>query len=164
MTVVCKEMFRPAIRIMTRFGVLEDGRGFQALRRRNFRREADGSQMPILVSCGIYVSPTQDQLIELIEKSCGGRIGTILSRDVLDPLQGCQTHLRIQDGLLTGAVSHRWMSYYQTNMDFLKPEVREHFFRTSTRTYIPRCRIFRPPNIMPELRGERTVWCPADPS
>ena len=40
-------------------------------------------------------------------------------------------------------------SYYETNMDFLKPEIRI-IFCGNIRRYIPRYRISRPPSLTPD--------------
>ena len=119
-TVVCKEL--SSQEDTTRFGVLQmdaDNRIIQF----DEKPMAASSNM---ISCGIYVIRRR-QLIELIERS--------VEEDrydfVKDVLIRCKDVKRIcgykMDGYWSNIASVE--SYYQTNMDFLKKEVRDYFFR-----------------------------------
>ena len=79
------------------------------------------------ISCGIYVIRRR-QLIELIEKSAEeGRYDFV--RDVLIRYKGVKRIYGYKiDSYWNNIASVE--SYYRTNMDFLKPEVRNYFFRT----------------------------------
>lgn len=119
-TVVCKDI--PGTEDVTRFGVLkmnEDGRITQF-------EEKPMAASSHTISCGIYVIRRR-QLIELIEKSIEeGRHDFV--KDVL---------IRYKDvkRIYGYRMEEYWSniasveSYYKTNMDFLKKEVRDYFFR-----------------------------------
>lgn len=119
-TVVCKDL--PATEDVTRFGVLrlnEDGRIKQF-------EEKPLAAASHTVSCGIYVIRRR-QLIELIEQAVEeGRHDFV--RDIL---------IRYKDvkRIYGYRMKEYWSniasveSYYQTNMDFLKKEIRDYFFR-----------------------------------
>jgi glucose-1-phosphate adenylyltransferase len=119
-TVVCKDV--PASEDVTRFGLLKlngDGRITQF-------DEKPMAAFSHTISCGIYVIRRR-QLIELIEKSIEeGRHDFV--KDVL---------IRYKDvkRIYGYKMEEYWSniasveSYYQTNMDFLKKEVRDYFFR-----------------------------------
>lgn len=119
-TVVCKEI--PGTEDATRFGVLHlnsDNRIIQF----DEKPMAASSNM---ISCGIYVIRRR-QLIELIEKSVEeGRHDFV--KDVL---------IRYKDvkRIYGYPMETYWSniasvdSYFRTNMDFLKKEVRDYFFR-----------------------------------
>ena len=118
-TVVCKDI--PGDEDITRFGVVkmnEDGRIVQF-------EEKPMAASSSTISCGIYVIRRR-QLIELIERSAEeGRFDFV--KDVL---------IRYKDvrGIYGYKINSYWSniasvdSYYRTNMDFLKPEVRDDFF------------------------------------
>ena len=119
-TIVCKEL--SAQEDATRFGVLqlsEDNRVVQF-------DEKPMAAASNTISCGIYVIRRR-LLIELIEKSVEeGRYDFV--KDVL---------IRYKDvkRIYGYKMENYWSniasveSYYQTNMDFLKKEVRDYFFR-----------------------------------
>ena len=119
-TVVCKDF--PLSEDVTRFGLLkmnEDGRIIQF-------DEKPMAASSHTISCGIYVIRRR-QLIELIERSIEeGRHDFV--KDVL---------IRYKDvkRIYGYKMEEYWNniasvdSYYQTNMDFLKKEVRDYFFR-----------------------------------
>lgn len=79
-----------------------------------------------LVSCGIYIIRRR-QLIELIEK-CAEEDRYDFVRDILIRYKNIKK-------IFTYKMESYWNSiasvdaYYQTNMDFLKPEVRKHFLK-----------------------------------
>ena len=119
-TVVCKDI--PMTENVTRFGLLkmnEDSRIVQF-------DEKPMAASSHTISCGIYVLRRR-QLIELIERSIEeGRHDFV--RDVL---------IRYKDvkRIYGYKINEYWSniasveSYYQTNMDFLRKEVRDYFFR-----------------------------------
>ena len=119
-TVVCKDI--PGTEDVTRFGIIkmnEDSRIVQF-------EEKPMAASSHTVSCGIYVIRRR-QLIELIEKSVEeGRHDFVT--DVL---------IRYKDvkRIYGYKIKEYWSniasvdSYYRTNMDFLKKEVRDYFFR-----------------------------------
>ena len=119
-TVVCKDI--PSMEDATRFGVVqmnEESRIVQF-------DEKPMAASSHTVSCGIYVVRRR-QLIELIEKSIEeGRHDFV--KDVL---------IRYKDvkRIFGYKMKEYWSniasveSYYKTNMDFLKKEVRDYFFR-----------------------------------
>ena len=78
------------------------------------------------ISCGIYVIRRR-QLIELIEKSVAeGRFDFV--KDVLIRYKDVKRMYGYKmDSYWSNIASVE--SYYKTNMDFLKPEVRNYFFR-----------------------------------
>lgn len=119
-TIICKDI--AGTDDATRFGVLrldEDDRVIQF----DEKPMAASSQT---ISCGIYVIRRR-QLIELIEKS--------IQEDrydfVKDVLIRCKDAKRICGYRLDSYWSNiaSVESYYRTNMDFLKKEVRDYFFR-----------------------------------
>ena len=124
-TVVCKEM--PQDTDFTRYGVVkmdENGRIYEY----NQKSESADSN---IVSTGIYVFRRR-QLIEMLEK-CAGEGRYDLVNDVLIPV--------MQEKTICGyMMAEYWSniaavdSYYATNMDFLKPEVRK-FFNESPAIY-----------------------------
>ena len=119
-TVVCKEL--PEGEDATRFGVVrvnEDG------------RIEDFEEKPMVassntISCGIYVIRRR-QLIELIER-CAAEDRYDFVRDVLVRYRNLKRiYAYKMDTYWSNIASVE--SYYKTNMDFLKPEVRDFFFR-----------------------------------
>lgn len=119
-TVVCREL--PEGEDASRFGIVsldEDGR----IIRFDEKPMVAGSN---IISCGIYVIRRR-QLIELIEQAgAEGRFDFV--RDILirykDVRKLCGYKM---DAYWSNIASVE--SWYRTNMDFLKPEVRNYFFR-----------------------------------
>lgn len=119
-TVVCKDI--PMTENVTRFGLLkmnEDSRIVQF-------DEKPMAASSHTISCGIYVLRRR-QLIELIERSIEeGRHDFV--RDVLIRYKEVKR-------IYGYKINEYWSniasveSYYQTNMDFLRKEVRDYFFR-----------------------------------
>ena len=119
-TVVCKQL--PPQEDVTRFGVLKMN---EECRIEQFEEKPMASDANT-ISCGIYVIRRR-QLIELIEKSAEeGRFDFV--RDVLIRYKGVKRIYGYKiDTYWSNIASVE--SYYRTNMDFLKPEVRDYFFR-----------------------------------
>ena len=119
-TVVCTEL--PPGEDITRFGLVktnDDG------------RITDFEEKPMVassntVSCGIYVIRRR-QLIELIERCA--------MEDRYDFVSDILIRYRNLKRIYAYRMNTYWKniasveSYYKTNMDFLKPEVRDYFFR-----------------------------------
>ena len=119
-TVVCKDM--PEGEGLTRFGGVktnEDG------------RILDFEEKPMVassntISCGIYVIRRR-QLIELIER-CAAEDRYDFVRDVLVRYRNLKRiYAYKMDSYWSNIASVE--SYYKTNMDFLKPEVRDYCFK-----------------------------------
>ena len=119
-TVVCKEMPRGAD--LTRFGVL---RMNEECRIEEYEEKPMVSNSN-LVSTGIYVIRRR-QLIEMVER-CAQEDRYDLVKDILIRYKNLK---RIYGYKMKDYWSNiaSVESYYQTNMDFLKPEVRDYFFR-----------------------------------
>lgn len=119
-TVVCKDV--PGTEDLSRFGVLKMN---EDCRIEQFD-EKPMAATSHTISCGIYVVRRR-QLIELLEKSVEeGRFDLV--RDVLIRYKDVKRIYGYKmDGYWSNIASVD--SYYQTNMDFLKPEVRNYFFR-----------------------------------
>ena len=119
-TVVCKDM--PEGTDMSRFGVVkDDGDG----------RLIDMEEKPMmtdahLVSCGIYIIRRR-QLIELIER-CAQEDRYDFVRDILIRYKNVKKIYAYRMDSYWNSISSV-ESYYETNMDFLKPEVRRHFLK-----------------------------------
>ncbi|MEG0687662.1 MAG: glucose-1-phosphate adenylyltransferase subunit GlgD, partial [Hungatella sp.] len=125
-TVVCKTM--PASEDVTRFGVVkinDDG------------RITDFEEKPMVatsntVSCGIYIIRRR-QLIELIER-CAAEDRYDFVNDILIRYKNLKR-------IFAYKMTNYWSniasveSYYKTNMDFLKPEVRDYFFKQYPEVY-----------------------------
>ena len=125
-TVVCKDM-EPEEDI-TRFGVVKtnaDG------------RITDFQEKPMVaesntISCGIYVVRRR-QLIELIER-CAQEDRYDFVNDILVRYRNLKRiYAYKMDSYWSNIASVE--SYYKTNMDFLKPEVRDYFFRQYPEIY-----------------------------
>ncbi len=119
-TVVCKDM--PAEEKIDRYGVLKMNED---------NRIEEFEEKPIMaksntVSCGIYVVRRR-QLIEMIEK-CAEENRNDFVQDIL---------IRYKDlkRMYGYKITDYWRNiatvedYFSTNMDFLKPEIRDYFFR-----------------------------------
>ena len=119
-TVVCKQL--PPQEDVTRFGVLKMNEECRIEQFEEKPMAADSNT----ISCGIYVIRRR-QLIELIEKSAEeGRFDFV--RDVLIRYKSVKRIYGYKiDSYWSNIASVD--SYYRTNMDFLRPEVRDYFFR-----------------------------------
>ena len=119
-TVVCKEL--PSTEDVTRFGVLKMN---EDCRIEEFEEKPMVSNSNI-VSTGIYVIRRR-QLIELVER-CAQEDRYDFVKDILIRYKNLKRiyGYKMQDYWSNIASVD---SYYRTNMDFLKPEVRNYFFR-----------------------------------
>ena len=119
-TVVCKEL--PSTEDVTRFGVLKMN---EDCRIEEFEEKPMVSNSNI-VSTGIYVIRRR-QLIELVER-CAQEDRYDFVKDILIRYKNLKRiyGYKMQDYWSNIAAVD---SYYRTNMDFLKPEVRDYFFR-----------------------------------
>lgn len=119
-TVVCKEL--PPGEDVSRFGVLKMN---EDCRIEQFEEKPMTSDANT-ISCGIYVVRRR-QLIELIEKSAEeGRFDFV--RDILIRYKGIKRICGYKiDSYWSNIASVE--SYFRTNMDFLKKDVRDYFFR-----------------------------------
>ncbi|MDO4283731.1 MAG: glucose-1-phosphate adenylyltransferase subunit GlgD [Eubacteriales bacterium] len=119
-TVVCKDM--PADRHLERYGVLKMNEE---------SRIEEFEEKPIVaksntISCGIYVFRRR-QLIELLEKS--------QEEGRNDLVQDILIRYKNMKRIYGYKIKDYWSNiasvedYYRTNMDFLKPEVRDYFFK-----------------------------------
>ena len=125
-TVVCKDMEPEAD--VTRFGLVKtNAEG----------RITDFEEKPMLatsntISCGIYVIRRR-QLIELLERCA--------SEDRYDFVTDILVRYKNLKRIYAYKLDSYWSniasvdSYYKTNMDFLKPEVRHYFFREYPEIY-----------------------------
>ncbi len=119
-TVVCKDM--EVDTDVTRFGVMkvkEDGRV------EDFEEKPEVSDLRT-VSTGIYILRRR-QLIELIERSARENRHDFV-RDILIRYRNLKRIYAYKMDTYWNSISSV-ESYYKTNMDFLKPEVRNFFFR-----------------------------------
>ena len=122
-TVVCKEM--PPEEDVTRFGLVklnDDG------------RITDFEEKPMLatssmISCGIYVIRRR-QLIELLER-CAAEDRYDFVTDILVRYKNLKRIYAYKLGTYWSNIA----SYYKTNMDFLKPDVRRYFFKEYPEIY-----------------------------
>ena len=119
-TVVCKDMREEED--VTRFGLLklnDDGRIIEF-------EEKPMVATSNTVSCGIYIIRRR-QLIELIER-CAAEDRVDFVRDVLVRYKNLKRIYGYKiDSYWSNIASVD--SYYKTNMDFLKPDVRNYFFK-----------------------------------
>ena len=125
-TVVCKDL--PVGSDTTRFGVLrtdEEGRILE------FEEKPVESQENT-ISCGIYVIRRR-QLIELIEK-CAQEERYDFVRDILIRYKNLKRIYAYRTADYWNSISSV-ESYYETNMDFLKADVRKYFFKTYPDVY-----------------------------
>ena len=119
-TVVCKKMNEGED--VTRFGCVkinDDG------------RIVDFEEKPMVsdantISCGIYVIRRR-QLIELIER-CAAEDRYDFVKDILVRYKNLKRIYAYKIDTYWGNIASV-ESYYQTNMDFLKPEIRDYFFK-----------------------------------
>lgn len=125
-TVVCKNI--PAEEDVTRFGTVkvnDDG------------RITEFEEKPMVatsntVSCGIYIIRRR-QLIELIER-CAAEDRYDFVKDILVRYKNLKRiYAYKMDTYWSNIASVE--SYYKTNMDFLKPEVRDYFFKQYPEVY-----------------------------
>lgn len=125
-TVVCKEM--PENTDISRFGVVttdEDGRIV------NMEEKPLASDSRT-VSCGIYVIRRR-QLIELIEKSIKEEHYNFVT-DILIRYKNVKRIYAYPMESYWNSISSV-ESYYEANMDFLKPDVRKHFLKDDPTIY-----------------------------
>ena len=125
-TVVCKEL--PSTEDVTRFGVLKMN---EDCRIEEFEEKPMVSNSNI-VSTGIYVIRRR-QLIELVER-CAQEDRYDFVKDILIRYKNLKRiyGYKMQDYWSNISTVE---SYYKTNMDFLKPEVRDYFFNQSPEVY-----------------------------
>jgi glucose-1-phosphate adenylyltransferase len=125
-TVVCKDM--PAQMDVSRYGVI---------RMNEDSRIIDFEEKPLLaqsntVSTGIYVIRRR-QLIEMLEKAA--------EEDRYDFVTDILVRYRAVKRIYGYKLKSYWSNvasvddYFNTNMDFLKPEVRSYFFRENPKIY-----------------------------
>lgn len=125
-TVVCKTM--PAEEDVTRFGVVKIN---------DEGRIMDFEEKPMIassntISCGIYIIRRR-QLIELIER-CAAEDRYDFVKDILVRYKNLKRiYAYKMDTYWSNIASVE--SYYKTNMDFLKPEVRDFFFKQYPEVY-----------------------------
>ncbi len=125
-TIVCKTM--PASEDVTRFGVMKVADDGRILDFQEKPMVADSNT----VSCGIYVIRRR-QLIELIERAA--------QEDRFDFVKDILVRYKNVKRIYAYELDSYWSniasveSYYKTNMDFLKPEVRNYFFREYPEIY-----------------------------
>ena len=125
-TVVCKDM--PAGTDVSRFGVVSMNEDSRIV---NFEEKPMASQSTT-VSTGIYIIRRR-QLIELIEK-CAEEERFDFVSDILIRYKNIKK-------IYGYKMDSYWSniacvdSYYKTNMDFLKPEVRRYFFHDEPKIY-----------------------------
>ena len=119
-TVVCKDM--PGDVDVTRFGMVKTNADGRIVEFEEKPMVADSHT----ISCGIYVVRRR-QLIELIER-CANEDRYDFVQDILVRYKGLKR-------IYAYKLNTYWSNiasvdaYYQTNMDFLKPEVRSYFFK-----------------------------------
>ena len=119
-TVVCKDM--PADVDVTRFGMVKTNADGRITEFEEKPRVNDSTT----ISCGIYVIRRR-QLIELIERCA--------NEDRYDFVQDILVRYKNLKRIYAYKLDTYWSNiasveaYYQTNMDFLKPEVRSYFFK-----------------------------------
>ena len=119
-TVVCKDM--PGDVDVTRFGMVKTNADGRIVEFEEKPMVADSHT----ISCGIYVVRRR-QLIELIER-CANEDRYDFVQDILVRYKGLKR-------IYAYKLNTYWSNiasvdaYYQTNMDFLKPEVRNYFFK-----------------------------------
>ncbi len=142
-TVVCKEM--PANEDVTRFGVVKMN---EDSRIEEFEEKPMVSTSSNTISTGIYVIRRR-QLIELVER-CAQEDRHDFVKDILIRYKNLKRiyGYKINDYWSNIASVE---SYYKTNMDFLKKEVRI-TSSASIRTFTPRWMIFPPQSTIRDLK------------
>jgi glucose-1-phosphate adenylyltransferase len=125
-TIVCKEM--PAGTDMSRFGVVRTDENGRII---DFDEKPMATDMNT-VSCGIYIIRRR-QLIELIEK-CAQEDRFDFVRDILIRYKNIKKIFAYKITTYWNSIASV-ESYYETNMDFLKPEVRKHFLQEYPEVY-----------------------------
>ena len=119
-TVVCRDL--PEGEDATRFGIVKMN---EECRIETFDEKPMAANSGT-ISCGIYVIRRR-QLIELIEKSAmEGRFDFV--KDILIRYKNVKRIMGYRMNSYWSNIASV-ESYYRTNMDFLKPEVRDYFFR-----------------------------------
>ena len=119
-TVVCKDM--PGDVDVTRFGMVKTNADGRIVEFEEKPMVADSHT----ISCGIYVVRRR-QLIELIEKAAQeGRNDFV--KDILIRYKNLKRIYGYKIDSYWSNIS-TVESYYKTNMDFLKPEIRNYFFK-----------------------------------
>ena len=126
-TVVCKDL-EPGEDDVNRFGVVQMDAD---------NRIVDFEEKPLVagnntISTGIYVIRRR-QLIELLE-TCANEGRTDFVRDILVRYKNVKKIYGYKMDTYWRNIGTK-ESYYKTNMDFLKPEVRNYFFRTYPDVY-----------------------------
>ena len=125
-TVVCKEA--SALEDITRFGVVETNGDNRITQFDEKPMVADSR----LISCGIYIIRRR-QLIEFIER-CAAEDRYDFVRDILVRYKNLKRiYAYKMDSYWSNIASVE--SYYKTNMDFLRRDIREYFFRTYPEVY-----------------------------
>jgi glucose-1-phosphate adenylyltransferase len=125
-TIVCKEM--PAGTDMSRFGVVRTDENGRII---DFDEKPMATDMNT-VSCGIYIIRRR-QLIELIEK-CAQEDRFDFVRDILIRYKNIKKIYAYKITTYWNSIASV-ESYYETNMDFLKPEVRRYFLQEYPEVY-----------------------------
>ena len=120
-TVVCKDL-DPQKEDLTRFGLV---------RLADDNRILDFEEKPMVpsyntASCGIYIVRRR-QLIELLER-CAAEDRYDFVNDILIRYKNLKRIYAYKIDTYWSSISSV-RSYYNTNMDFLKPEIRKYFFR-----------------------------------
>ena len=119
-TVVCKDM--PGDVDVTRFGMVKTNADGRIVEFEEKPMVADSHT----ISCGIYVVRRR-QLIELIER-CANEDRYDFVQDILVRYKGLKRVYAYKLNTYWSNIASV-DAYYQTNMDFLKPEVRNYFFK-----------------------------------
>ncbi len=125
-TIVCKQMEPDAD--LTRFGQIEvdeDGRVTQIY-------EKPVVNTTNLISCGIYIIRRR-QLIELIEKCAEEGRYDFVNDILVRYLKLKRIFAYKYDGYWNNISTVD--AYFKTNMDFLKPQIRQHFFKEHPDVY-----------------------------
>lgn len=119
-TVVCKDI--PVTEDSSRFGILKLD---ENCRIEEFEEKPMVVNFPT-ISCGIYVIRRR-QLIELIEK-CANEGRHDFVKDILIRYKNLKRIYGYKINEYWSNISTA-ESYYKTNMDFLRPDIREYFFK-----------------------------------
>ena len=119
-TIVCKDV--DASTDVSRFGVIKMNEDYRIVEFEEKPMVADSHT----ISCGIYVVRRR-QLIELIER-CANEDRYDFVQDILVRYKGLKRVYAYKLNTYWSNIASV-DAYYQTNMDFLKPEVRNYFFK-----------------------------------